>query len=98
MFNIIDFATNYKADFIILKNDSYRIAEFERRKKINFSDIQISLVSPEDLIISKIIWIQQSESSLQKQDIQLLLQLKDIDLKYIKSWVNLLKLNTFNLI
>ena len=98
MFNIIDFATNYKADFIILKNDSYRIAEFERRKKINFSDIQISLVSPEDLIISKIIWIQQSESSLQKQDIQLLLQLKDIDLKYIKSWVNILKLNTFNLI
>jgi hypothetical protein len=98
MFNIIDFATNYKADFIILKNEPYRIAEFERRKKVDFLDIQINLVSPEDLIISKIIWIQQSESSLQKQDIQLLLQVENIDMNYIKSWVKTLKLNTFKLI
>ena len=29
MFNIIDFKSNYKADFVILKNNEYRKTEFE---------------------------------------------------------------------
>lgn len=98
MFNIIDFETNYKAGFIILKNEPYRITEFERRKEVEFSNINITVVSPEDLIISKFVWIQQLESNIQKEDLRLLLALKGIDRTYISKWITELKLNTFGLL
>jgi hypothetical protein len=46
MFNIIDYKSGYKADFIILKSEPYRITEFERRKPVAFFETQIYLVSP----------------------------------------------------
>ncbi len=98
MFNIIDYESNYKADFIILKDEPYRHTEFQRRKEVNFLDMKISLVSPEDLIVSKIAWIQVLQSDMQKEDIKILLQMKNIDLGYIHKWVAALKLNTFKLL
>jgi len=98
MFNIIDYQSNYKADFIILKNEPYRITEFERRKTVNFFDLAINLVSPEDLIISKMIWIQQLQSYIQMEDIKILLEMKGLDRDYINKWVKDLKLNTFALL
>ena len=98
IFNIIDHNSSYKADFIILKNEPYRLVEFERRKLIEFLNMKISLVSPEDLLLSKIIWIQQSKSALQKEDIKTLASINTLDWDYINKWVASLKLNTFNLI
>ena len=98
MFNIIDHKSGYKADLIILKDEPYRLAEFERRNPVAFLNSQIYLVSPEDLIISKLIWIQQSHSSLQMEDIKSLLELKDLDTAYIRKWITALKISTFNLL
>lgn len=98
MFNIIDHASGFKADFVILKNQPFRQTEFGRRIKINFLDMEVFVVTPEDLLISKLIWIQQFESSLQKEDIKNLTKLKSLDLNYIQSWIKKLKLNTYNLI
>lgn len=98
MFNIIDFETGYKADFIVLKNDVYRITEFERRNQVDFFDMKITVVSPEDLIISKLVWIQKLQSDIQKKDIELLLELKTLDKDYIVNWVKELNLDTFGLL
>jgi len=98
MFNIIDHKSGYKADFIILKNEPYRITEFERRQLIEFLDMQIYIVSAEDLLLSKIIWAQESKSALQLEDIKLLSKLGNLDIPYIEGWVDQLKLNTFNLL
>jgi hypothetical protein len=98
MFNIIDHKSNYKADFIILKNEPFRQAEFDRRKKIQFLDTQVFIVSPEDLLLSKLIWIQEIQSSIQLSDIQLLLAYRNLDKVYIDKWVQELKLNTFGLL
>ncbi len=98
MFNIIDHASGYKADFIILKEEPYRLIEFERRKPVNFQGMTINLVSVEDLIISKIAWIQQIESDIQKEDIKILSATNGIDWQYIHKWVTSLKLNTFGLL
>ena len=95
MFNIIDHQSNYKADFIILKNEPYRFTEFERRRLIDFLGIKLYLVSPEDLIISKIIWIQELQSGLQIEDIKVLSGIKNLDWDYINKWIASLKLNTF---
>lgn len=95
MFNIIDHKSGYKADFIIFKNEPYRITEFERRRLIDFSDMKIYVVSPEDLLLSKIIWAQESLSSIQFDDIRLLSSLDNLDRQYIDKWIEMLKLNTF---
>jgi hypothetical protein len=98
MFNIIDHQSSYKADFIILKNEPYRLEEFKRKKLIDFLDLKIYLVSPEDLILSKIIWIQQIQSNLQIDDINALTKIKNLDWHYIHQWIAALKLNTFDTI
>ena len=98
LFNIIDHKSHYKADFIMLKDEAYRQVEFSRRRKIDFLNMKIYIVSPEDLLLSKLIWIQQLESALQKEDIKLLSEIKDLDWKYIKQWIGTLKINTFELI
>lgn len=98
MFNIIDHKSNYKADFVILKNDPYRQEEFGRRRQIDFLDMKIFCVSPEDLLLSKLIWIQQFQSSVQMEDIKSLVSIKDLDWNYIHYWAVTLKLNTFGLI
>lgn len=97
MFNIIDHKSSYKADFMILKNDPYRQTEFNRRNKVDFLDMSIYIVSPEDLLISKLIWIQHIQSGLQIEDIKALVELPGMDWVYIRQWIITLKLNTFNL-
>jgi len=98
MFNIIDHHSGYKADFVILKDELYRKTEFERRRPVRFLDINIYVVSPEDLLLSKIIWIQKLHSHLQIEDIKALQSIPGLDWKYINHWIEDLKLNTFNLV
>lgn len=97
MFNIIDHNSGYKADFVILKNEEYRLTEFERRKQVDFLNMKIYVASPEDLLLSKIIWIQKFRSNLQIEDIKALKLLPDMDWNYINYWIKILKLNTFGL-
>ena len=98
MFNIIDYASGYKADFIVLKNELYRQEEFRRRKQVDFMEMKIWLVTAEDLLISKIIWIQDLQSGIQAQDIIAISKLKDLNWPYINQWVSFLNLNTFGLL
>ena len=98
IFNIIDHASGYKADFIVLKNDWFRQEEFNRRVQMDYFGKTIYVVSPEDLLISKIIWIQDLQSAQQKEDIKNLAAIEDIDWPYISKWITQLQLNTFNLL
>jgi hypothetical protein len=98
MFNIIDHASGFKADFIILKNDPFRQAEFERRRKVDFFDTSVFVVSAEDLLLSKLIWIQQIQSTLQMEDVKNLALIENLDWSYIYTWLEHLKLNTFGLV
>ena len=98
MFNIIDHKSGYKADFVILSNEPFRQTEFRRQKQMKFLDIIISVVSPEDLLISKIIWIQEIQSGVQMEDIKLLSNVDGLDWYYINNWIKELNLKTFNLL
>ena len=98
MFNIIDHETGYKIDFIVRKDSTYRKHEFERRQKAKVGNFEVWIASPEDLIISKIIWIQQLTSEKQINDIKNLLAIPGIDKEYVVRWCRELKLNTYNLI
>jgi hypothetical protein len=98
LFNIIDYNSGFKADFVILKNEPFRQTEFSRRVRSNFDGTPIYLVSPEDLLISKLIWIQQLQSHIQMEDIKNLVAIEILDWPYINNWVKSLNLNTFNLL
>ena len=98
MFNIIDHATGYKADFVVLKNEPFRQEEFKRRLKVTYFGKTIYVVSPEDLLLSKLIWIQDFQSALQIEDIKNLVAIDNLDWAYISEWVKQLKLRTFDLI
>ena len=59
--------------------------------------LQLWVISPEDLILSKLQWIQDYESELHKRDIVNLLQVPHLDYNYLTTWIQQLQLNTYNL-
>ena len=87
MFNIIHNQWVVKADFIIRKDEEYRREEFARRQKIVIGDMTISLVSAEDLILSKLVWGKKSQSELQLLDVrQIISAVSELDWKYMRKW------------
>lgn len=93
MFNIIHNELAFKIDFIVRKNDEYRLVEFKRKKRIQLDNMSIWIVSPEDLIISKLYWAKDSLSEMQIKDVKnLLLTVHQLDNDYIREWVNKLNL------
>ena len=98
IFNIIDLKSGFRIDFIVKKDTNYRTTEFTRKKRVRYDDFELWIVAPEDLIISKISWIQDFQSDKQMDDIKILLTLQNIDINYIANWCKKLKLNTYNLV
>lgn len=97
MFNIIDFESGFKVDFIIRKNEIYEQVKFQNRRMSDELGISCWVISVNDLIISKLQWIQILESDKQKSDILNLLDNVDVDLGYIKNWCSILRLKTYKL-
>ena len=85
LFNLIHINSAVKIDCIVRKNQKYRLVEFDRRNKIKVDDLEIFIVSIEDLIISKLLWAKDSHSEIQIKDVRNLLA-KNYDKKYIELW------------
>lgn len=87
MFNIIHKEWIIKADFIIRKNQRYRKVEFERRRRFDINGTPISVVAPEDLILSKLEWSKDSGSELQRRDARSIVEsVEDLDWSYLEIW------------
>lgn len=91
MFNIIHYQSVVKIDFIVRKENPYRIEEFSRRKTITFEDTKLYITAPEDLILSKLYWAKENMSELQLNDVRNLLKSVDaLDKDYLKKWADYL--------
>ncbi len=87
MFNIIHNDWVLKADFIIRKNEEYRRKEFARRRNMDVEEMAVSVVTAEDLILSKLIWGKRSQSDLQLNDVrQIISTVTKLDWKYLQDW------------
>ena len=87
MFNIIHNQWIVKADFIIRKDEVYRLKKFTRRQKVNIEGTDIFVVTPEDLILLKLVWSKDFQSALQLRDVrQMLDDILTLDLKYVEQW------------
>jgi len=91
MFNVIHRNWIAKVDFIIRKEDPYRTLEFERRRRLPIDDLSVWVVSPEDLILSKLAWARNGTSAQQQSDVTLLLDsVPRLDVGYLNQWAHTL--------
>jgi hypothetical protein len=85
LFNIMHLASGIKIDVIVKKATPYRELEFQRRKPIDLAGVRTWIVSREDLILSKLVWAQDSKSELQLRDVRALLN-DTVDMQYLRHW------------
>ena len=97
MFNLIDFKTGYKIDFILRQNGQYANIAFGRRQQNDSFGFPVSVITIEDLILAKLRWIQTLFSERQLSDVQMLLQENGIDIGYVRHWIKELNINTYQL-
>lgn len=94
-FNFIDPNSGLKVDFWVAEEKELKPPEFENRKLKKISDQDVYFVSPEDLILSKLQWYQETQSSRHLEDVQSVLKISGpkLDLKYLKFWAEKLKVS-----
>jgi len=60
-FNFIHFDTGFKIDFWVLQKDEFSQLQFSRRIQGKAFGQDVSIISPEDLILSKLSWFRESD-------------------------------------
>src|SRR5690606_28447037 len=70
MFNVIHNESLIKVDLIVRKDEPYRRTEFARRRAVHVGDLEVFIVSKEDLILSKLVWAKDSQSEQQLRDVR----------------------------
>jgi len=93
-FNIIDFASNWKADLIIRRSRDFSSVEFDRRRHHVISGVSVYIASPEDVLIAKLEWAKMGESDRQIEDAAGIIatQGSALDRPYVERWVEKLEL------
>ena len=88
MFNVIDTKSGWKVDLIVRKSRPFSVEEFNRRETISFLGQEISILSAEDAILSKLEWGKKGESERQLRDAEsvAVLQWENLDVGYLQKW------------
>jgi hypothetical protein len=94
MFNVLDTTSGWKIDFILKKPAPFHEEAFQRRLAVTFDGVPTSVISAEDLIVSKLDWAKMGESERQVRDAAVVLEKRQtkLDRAYIERWVNQLGL------
>ena len=97
MFNVVDIRNSWKADFIICKDRPFSREEFQRRRKADIMGLDVWVVSPEDVILSKLEWSKDSQSERQFGDALgvAVVQWDRLDVDYLRKWAKELQVRDF---
>lgn len=87
-FNFIHAESGIKIDFWVLKDDSFNTLRIKRRIPKKILGEKVYFISPEDLILSKLLWYKSEETSRHLEDIESILKIsgEKLDMKYLKNW------------
>ena len=93
MFNVIDIENSFKADLIIRKQTEFSAEEFRRKRKQKLLGKELYVLSPEDSILSKLVWAKENRSEQQYNDVMRILDAcaESLDMKYLNQWAKTLK-------
>lgn len=89
-FNFIHGDSGIKFDFIVARKNAVHTLELKRRIPIDIDGQNVYFLSPEDLILSKLRWYQESQSEKQQEDIESVIKRqKELDLDYLQKQAKL---------
>lgn len=88
MFNLLHLPTMLKLDFWFLNNTPFDKERFKRRKEIRVFGQIITFASPEDTILKKLLWYQQSKIEKHLIDAAFVYQIQreNLDMVYMNRW------------
>ncbi len=94
MFNLIHLESQVKIDFWIPKQNEYDQEQFKRRQEISISGIKTFVISPEDLILTKLDWHKKTELEKHFTDALGVMRIQDkqLDFDYITFWAEKLSI------
>ncbi|MBU4299375.1 nucleotidyltransferase [Patescibacteria group bacterium] len=95
-FNFIHGETGIKVDFWVLKKTPFELSRMKRKVAKSILNKKVYFVSPEDLILSKLQWYRQSQSSRHMEDVESVFKIsgKKLNMEYLKQWAR--KLGVLN--
>jgi len=93
-FQVIDYATMWKVDFMIHKQTPFDYSRFERRKIVDIAGVMVVTASAEDILITKLWWAKLGESDRQLNDVVGIVRVQgaNLDREYVEHWVKILEL------
>jgi len=95
LFNVVDYATMWKIDFIIRQPTPFDTSRFSRRGIVEIAGVMLYTASAEDILIAKMLWAKLGESERQIMDAAGIIQVQgeDLDRGYVNRWVATLELD-----
>lgn len=79
-FNIIDLATGWKVDLMVLKRRAFSSEELRRRMPARILEVEVFVATAEDTILTKLEWSVKSGSERQLQDAASIIAIKGEEL------------------
>jgi hypothetical protein len=87
MLNLIHREWIVKVDVVVRKDSAYRIEELRRRRRVRLGAAEIAIVTPEDLLLSKLHWAKESRPEMQLGDARsLIASVEALDWAYVEHW------------
>lgn len=94
MFNIIHNETLLKVDFIVRKQNAFADEQFSRRRRVDLGEFRANFISPEDLVLAKLLWRRETGSEQQLRDVKsVMTSVPDLDRAYLEMWAGRLSLS-----
>ena len=94
-FSVIHTASLYKVVIIVRADREYEVEKFERRRQTDIAGQAMWVISPEDLVLSKLAWAKDSRSELQFRDVRSIIALQpSLDWSYMNRWAQRLTVAT----
>ena len=91
MFNILHQRSLVKIDCVMRKNTEFQKVAFSNRYEIDFSGFNVWIIGKEDLVLSKLLWANESRSEMQMRDVASIIR-NGYDEGYVRSWAKKLGL------
>jgi hypothetical protein len=88
MANLYDHSSGYKVDISVLADTPYHRAVMDRRIRLTVDEIGLWIVSPEDIVLMKLLWRIDSRSRKQWENALGVVRVKghQLDWKYLHQW------------
>lgn len=96
-FSVIYSKGDLRADLWILKNKPIENVKFERRQKISLFSVSTFMISPEDIILTKLDWYKRSKNTKHLDDAVGIIKVQDkkLDTIYIKNVIDKLEIKKY---